>query len=61
MPLYRRRHHSMTWHWRRNCPDWPTSDYVSSLDKPKTGEFCGVCREKQYEEVESPPMAPADK
>ena len=27
MTIYRRKKDIDTWHWCKNCSDWPTSDY----------------------------------
>jgi len=43
---YRKRRGSDTWHWCRNCSNWPTSDYDSRNTKP-SGEFCNECLGKQ--------------
>jgi hypothetical protein len=39
MRTYRRRRGSDTWHFCRNCSNWPTSDYVEQTTKPTTGEL----------------------
>jgi hypothetical protein len=44
---YRRRNGSDTWHWCRNCSQWPTSDYVEQQSKPTTGELHNECRSKE--------------
>lgn len=35
-----------TWHWREDCPQWPTFDYKVRDKKPKggSGELCTICR-----------------
>ncbi len=38
---------SDTWHFCKNCSNWPTTDYVSRHDKPTTGELCDQCRAKE--------------
>jgi len=38
MPEYRRRKGRDTWHWCRNCSNWPTSNYVSRQSKPTNVE-----------------------
>ena len=45
MATYRRKKGSDTWHWCRNCSNWPTSDYVEQQAKP-SGEQCNECRGK---------------
>lgn len=44
---YRRRNGSDTWHWCRNCNNWPTSDFVSRDTKPTSGDLCNECRAKE--------------
>lgn len=44
---YRRRRDSDTWHWCRNCSNWPTSNYVEQATKPASGEFDNECRAKE--------------
>ncbi len=44
---YRRRKDSDTWHWCRNCSNWPTYDYVEREGKPTTGELCNECQGKE--------------
>lgn len=52
MPEYRKRKTgSDTWHWCKNCPNWPTSDYDSEWhsgkERPKTGELDNTCKSKE--------------
>jgi hypothetical protein len=49
MPTYRRKKDSDTWHWCRNCSNWPTSDYVDEykVDRPTSGELCDECKGKE--------------
>jgi len=49
MAIYRRKNGSDTWHWCRNCANWPTSDFVQTYGSPTSGEFCGKCRGKERE------------
>ena len=44
---YRRGKSSDTWHFCRNCSNWPTSDYVEQQTRPTTGEFDNECLAKQ--------------
>lgn len=44
---YRRRKGSDTWHWCRNCSNWPTSHYDERSTKPTTGELDNECRAKE--------------
>ena len=46
MAEYRRRKDSDTWHWCKNCSNWPTSNYESRYSKPSYGELCDECKEK---------------
>jgi len=46
--MYRRRKNSDTWHWCKNCSNYPTgSDVETRRSKPKTGELCNECKSKQ--------------
>lgn len=42
--LFRKRKGHHTWHFCVNCSTWPTSDYETSLDRPKNGELCNECK-----------------
>jgi hypothetical protein len=46
---YRRRKDKDTWHFCRNCEEWPTSDYSeqSGTERPTTGELCNRCKGKE--------------
>lgn len=46
---YRRRHGHDTWHFCRNCSNWPTSDYDELNQKPMSGELCNECQAKKRE------------
>ncbi len=46
MAEYRRKKDSDTWHWCKNCSNWPVSNYVSSYSKPSYGELCNECKAK---------------
>jgi len=43
---YRKRNNSDTWHWCRNCSNWPTKDFSERAEKPKSGELCDQCKAK---------------
>lgn len=45
MAKYRRRKGKDTWHWCRNCSNWPTSDYEDS-NSGGSGEKCNECLSK---------------
>jgi hypothetical protein len=51
MPTYRRRKGNDTWHWRRNCSNWPTTNYeeVTTAGRPTTGELDNEYRSKENE------------
>lgn len=44
---YRRKRTSDTWHFCRNCSNWPTSDYVEQQSRPSSGELDNECLAKQ--------------
>lgn len=44
--LYRRKKGSDTWHWCKNCSNWPRYGYDERTSKPTTGEFCNECLAK---------------
>ena len=47
MTIYRRKKDSDTWHWCRNCSNWPTSDYEEVTAKPTSGELDNECKAKE--------------
>jgi len=47
MPEYRKRKGKDTWHWCKNCSNWPTENYESTWTKPKDGELDNECRAKE--------------
>lgn len=47
MAEYRRKKGSDTWHWCKNCSNWPTSDYEVRYTKPTTGELDNECKAKE--------------
>lgn len=49
MPTYRRRKGSDTWHWCRNCSNWPTFDYEEKYfpGRPTYGELDNECKAKE--------------
>ena len=51
MAIYRQKKDSDTWHWCRNCSNYPTSDYEErqSIIRPTTGELCNECLAKEKE------------
>ena len=44
--VYRRQKDSDTWHWCRNCSNWPESDYVEQKTKPTSGELDAECKSR---------------
>ncbi|NJB67505.1 hypothetical protein GGQ74_001145 [Desulfobaculum xiamenense] len=44
---YRKKHGSDTWHFCKNCANWPTSGYDSKTTKPTSGELCNQCQAKK--------------
>lgn len=48
MAIYRRKSDSDTWHWCRNCSNYPTGlDVKVSYTKPTSGELCNECKAKE--------------
>lgn len=49
MVEYRRRDDKDTWHWCKNCTNYPPdgSKYEKSSTKPTTGELDNQCKAKQ--------------
>ena len=50
MTKYRRRKGSDTWHWCRNCSNYPTTDYEEvdiSTGRPSSGELDNECLAKE--------------
>lgn len=43
---YRKRKGRDTWHYCRNCSNWPTRNYVQSRER-KGGELCNECKAKR--------------
>lgn len=43
---YRRKKESDTWHWCRNCGNWPTGDIVERDDRPSS-DLCNECKAKE--------------
>lgn len=46
MAEYRKKKSSDTWHFCKNCSQWPTSNYDVRYTKPTTGELCNQCLSK---------------
>jgi hypothetical protein len=49
MKTYRKKKGHDTWHFCRNCSNWPTSDYEeqTSSTRPKSGELDNECLAKE--------------
>ena len=45
--MARRKNGSDTWHWCRNCSNWPTSDYTEKAGRPTSGDLCNECKGKE--------------
>lgn len=47
MTTYRKRKDSDTWHWERDCSNYPPpSRSTSRPSKPSSGELCNECKAK---------------
>lgn len=44
---YRKTKGRDTWHFCRNCSNWPTSNYDTSATRPSSGELCNECQAKE--------------
>ena len=51
MTEYRKAQDSDTWHFCKNCSQWPTTgiDVERRYVRPTTGEFCEECKAKARE------------
>ncbi len=49
MTEYRKRVDNDTWHWCKNCSNWPTEDREARHTKPTSGELCDECETKDSE------------
>ena len=47
MRTYRRKRGSDTWHFCRNCTEWPMTGYEEQTNRPTSGELCNQCRSKE--------------
>ena len=47
MAEYRKKNGSDTWHWCKNCSNWPTSGYSVRFARPKDGELDNECKAKE--------------
>ena len=47
MTEYRKKKGSDTWHWCKNCSNWPTSGYDKINKKPTSGELDNECIAKE--------------
>lgn len=46
---YRRKSGADTWHFCANCSHWPTDDFISSKDLPRSHQICNECICKNLE------------
>lgn len=47
MPTYKKRQGSDTWHWCKNCHNYPKGAGVTSREtKPTGGDLCNECKAK---------------
>lgn len=44
---WRRLDGSDTWHWIRECTNWPEHGYIEKATKPMHGDQCNECRAKE--------------
>jgi len=44
---HRKKKGSDTWHFCKNCSNWPTKDYQQKFEKPSSDELCDECRAKR--------------
>jgi hypothetical protein len=49
MTTYRKRKGTDTWHWCKNCSNWPTSNYeeTTTSGRPAAGELDNECLAKE--------------
>ena len=49
MKLYKRQKGHATWHWCKECSEYPTmrSDVQATAYRPLVGEFCQQCKSKE--------------
>ncbi len=44
---YRKKKDSDTWHFCKNCSNWPTANFEEKAAKPSHGELCDQCKAKR--------------
>jgi len=44
---YRKTKGTTTWHWSKQCSNWPDTNYDVSWAKPIAGEPCEECKQKE--------------
>ena len=49
MTQYRKKKGSDTWHWCKNCSNWPESNYDVQHVKPADDELDNQCKAKDRE------------
>ena len=47
MTEYRRKKGRDTWHWCKNCSNWPTANYDVKYTKPRSDELDNECKAKE--------------
>lgn len=47
MAKYRKRRGSDTWHWCRNCSNWPTTEDYTERDTRPGYDLCNECKGKE--------------
>jgi hypothetical protein len=47
MKEYRRKRGGYTWHFCKNCTNWPTFNYDIIYVKPSSDELCDECKDKE--------------
>lgn len=48
---YRRTAGNDTWHFCRNCTQWPSLAYIEEYDAPIGAELCNECRAKEAKRI----------
>lgn len=51
IPTYRRDPGGDTWHFCRNCSQWPDLAFVEEYDPPIGAELCNECRAKDAKRI----------
>jgi len=43
---YRKKKGTDTWHWCKNCGNYPTADYTETTTRPSY-DLCNQCKDKE--------------